>query len=311
MISIVIVNYNSGAYLAAAAASILRQDHPASELIVVDNRSTDDSLAALRALDVPASLDLRIVEQPRNYGFAHGCNAGIAAVRGSFVLLLNPDCEMRPDALGRLAAALKAHPEAGMAGPRLVNPDGSEQRGGRRDVPNPWQIFCFVMQFHRLMPRHPRFRDFNRLGDPLPKGPTEVQAISGACMLVRRAAIDSIGLLDEERFFLHFEDLDWCLRFTGAGEKVLFVPDAVVEHIQGGSSGRHPLRVEFHKHRSLIRFLRKHFTAFYPSSFMAVVAALVAARFCLVALGIAVGRRPSRALPGLRSVPATADEDGR
>jgi GT2 family glycosyltransferase len=117
--------------------------------------------------------------------------------------------------------------------------------------------------------------------------------------------------MDEERFFLHFEDLDWCMRFTGAGEKVLFVPDAVVEHSQGGSSGGNPLRVEFHKHRSLIRFLRKHFAAFYPSSFMAAVAVLVAARFCVIALGYALGRRSSRALPGLRSAPAAADEDGR
>jgi GT2 family glycosyltransferase len=308
MISIVIVNYNSGAYLAAAAASILRQDLPANELIVVDNRSTDDSLNLLRAMAPTPGLDVRIVAQPRNYGFAHGCNIGLAASRGSLVLLLNPDCDMRPDALGRLVGALERNPEAGMVGPRLVNADGSEQRGGRRDVPNPWQIFCYIMQLHRWMSRHPRFRDFNRLGDPLPEVPTEVQAISGACMLVRRSAVDAIGIMDAERFFLHFEDLDWCLRFNNAGQKVLFVPDAVVEHAQGVSSARNPLRAEYHKHRSLIRFLRKHFAPFYPSSFMGLVAALVTARLFWVALSGIWRRRPAPALSELRSIAAVGED---
>jgi GT2 family glycosyltransferase len=308
MISIVIVNYNSGAYLAAAAASILRQDHAASELIVVDNHSTDDSLAMLRESFPASPVKLRIIAQPRNHGFAHGCNVGLAAAAGTHVLLLNPDCEMRPDALGRLIASLDANPDAGMAGPRLVNPDGSEQRGGRRDVPNPWQIFCYIMQFHRLMPRHPRFRDFNRLGDPLPDKPIEVPAISGACMLVRRTAIDEIGLMDTERFFLHFEDLDWCLRFNTAGHRVLFVPDAVVEHAQGVSSAHNLVRAEFHKHRSLMRFLRKHFAIYYPSSFMAAVAALVAIRFCAVAMRVTVRRRPAVALSELRSIAATGED---
>lgn len=308
MISIVIVNYNSDAYLAAAVASILRQDHPANELIVVDNHSTDGSLDALRASAPTPGLRTRIIDLPRNMGFAHGCNVGIGAAQGSLVLLLNPDCEMRPDALGKLASALDAHPEAGMAGPRLVNADGSEQRGGRRDIPNPWQIFCYIMQFHRWMSRHPRFRDFNRLGDPLPEAPVQVQAISGACMLVRRTAIDDIGLMDEERFFLHFEDLDWCLRFNNAGQRVLFTPDAVVQHAQGVSSAHNLVRAEFHKHRSLIRFLRKHFASFYPSTFMFAVATLVAARFCWVALRVALRRRPALALSDLRSVAAAGKD---
>lgn len=195
-----------------------------------------------------------------------------------------------------------------MAGPRLVNADGSEQRGGRRDIPNPWQIFCYIMQFHRWMSRHPRFRDFNRLGDPLPEAPVQVQAISGACMLVRRTAIDDIGLMDEERFFLHFEDLDWCLRFNNAGQRVLFTPDAVVQHAQGVSSAHNLVRAEFHKHRSLIRFLRKHFASFYPSTFMFAVATLVAARFCWVALRVALRRRPALALSDLRSVAAAGKD---
>ncbi len=250
-----------------------------------------------------------MVELGANTGFANACNAGIALATGETVLLLNPDCRLRPGALATLLAALEARPAAGMAGPRLVNPDGSEQRGARRDVPNPWQIFCFIMQLHRLMPRHPRFRDFNRTGEPLPREPVAVQAISGACMLVRRSAIDRIGQLDAERFFLHFEDLDWCLRLTNAGEEVLFVPDAVVEHAQGVCGARRPVRVEYHKHRSLTRFLRKHFAAFYPSSFMAALSALVALRFCCIALRLMV-RRPAPAMLELRSAAPAGDKEG-
>ncbi len=305
-VSVVIVNYNAGRHLAAAAASVALQAPPATELIVVDNGSTDGSLAALGV--GPDSLPVRVITLGSNTGFANGCNVGITQAAGELVLLLNPDCRMRPGALATLIAALEARPAAGMAGPRLVNPDGSEQRGARRDVPNPWQIFCFIMQLHKLMPRHPRFRDFNRTSDPLPRQPVAVQAISGACMLVRRTTIDRIGLLDSQRFFLHFEDLDWCLRLTSASEEVLFVPDAVVEHTQGMCGAKRPVRVEFHKHRSLIRFLRKHFAAFYPSSFMAVLSMMVALRFCAVAVRL-LARRPAPALLELRAATA-ADKDG-
>ncbi len=306
-VSVVIVNYNAGRYLAAAVDSVALQVPAAAEIIVVDNGSTDDSLATLQGAE--ATMPVRILRRGANTGFASACNAGIAEATGGFVLLLNPDCRMLPGALATLLESLSARPAAGMAGPRLVNADGSEQRGGRRDVPNPWQIFCFIMQLHRLMPRHPRFRDFNRTADPLPKVPVSVQAISGACMLVRREAIDRIGLMDAERFFLHFEDLDWCLRLTQAGEEVLFVPDAVVEHTQGVCGAGRAVQVEYHKHRSLTRFLRKHFAAFYPSSFMAVLSALVALRFVAIAVRLLV-RRPAPAMLELRSATAAGDKDG-
>lgn len=165
-----------------------------------------------------------------------------------------------------------------MAGARLINPDGTEQRGARRDIPNPWLIFCEVLQLHRLMSNHPRFRSFNLHAEALPDGPTQVQAVSGACMMVRREAIAMVGQLDND-YFLHFEDLDWCLRFSHAKCGVLFVPGATVVHAQGVSSASRPVRVAYEKHRSLIRFLRKHFTTYYPSSFMALVTALVTIRF--------------------------------
>ena len=291
LISVVIVNFNAGDYLVAAVESVLSQAEVATEVIVVDNASSDDSLASLRG-GVPAN-KVRVIELDDNYGFAHACNAGITVSRGTSVLLLNPDCRMHAGSLALLKWMVQERPDVGMTGPLIVNPDGSEQRGCRRDIPNPWQIFCVAFGLHRLMPDHPRFRDYAYDAAVLPDRPSEVPAISGACMLVRRAAIDAVGHLDSG-YFLHFEDLDWCLRFQSAGFKILFVPGAVVEHTQGVCSRTRPIRVEAHKHRSLVRFLRKNFTAYYPSSFMAVVSALVLARFASVSVRMFVRGRTAR-----------------
>ena len=290
-VSVVIVNFNAGAYLAAAVESVLEQEGVAAEVVVVDNESADRSLAHLA--ERVSDERVRTIRLPRNVGFAQACNVGLAETKGSLVLFLNPDCRMRAGALKRLVAEMETHADIGMAGPLVVNPDGTEQRGCRRDVPNPLQIFCVAFGLHCLMPAHPRFRAYTHEGVPLPDRPTLMPAISGACMLVRRAAIERVGTLDPA-YFLHFEDLDWCLRFEKAGLGVLFVPAAVVEHTQGVCSASRPLRSEAAKHRSLVRFLRKNFVGFYPSSFIAVVSALVALRFGLVALRVLARRRGRR-----------------
>mgnify|MGYP002875628930 CR=1 FL=1 len=282
LISVIIVNYNAGRYLADAVASVVASRIP-HEIIVVDNDSTDDSLSRLPDSEHHA---LQIVRLGDNTGFANACNEGIRLAEGEFLALINPDCRVYPGALAALKGMLEKDPSAGMVGPRVVNPDGSEQRGARRDIPNPWRIFCTTLGLHRLMPEHPRFRDFNRNADPLPEKSTAVQAISGACMMVRRNALASVGMMDGD-YFMHFEDLDWCLRFTAAGWRIVFVPHAVVEHTQGVCSRRAPFRVAYAKHRSLVRFLRKHFTRYYPSSFMTLVTGIVMARFILVGAGIA------------------------
>jgi hypothetical protein len=282
-ISAVIVNFNAGDYLTNAVDSLLSARLVPDQVIVVDNASSDDSVARLRsAIDDDR---LTIVAAPRNLGFAGACNLGIQSARGEAILFLNPDCRVYPDALERLVRELDADPTIGMVGPLIVNPDGSEQRGCRRDVPNPWQIFCVSFGLHRLMPRHPRFRTFNRETDPLPDKPTAVPAISGACMLVAHETIERIGYLDDS-YFLHFEDLDWCMRLGAIDGRIVFVPGAVVEHTQGVCSRSRPIRVEYHKHRSLIRFLRQNFAGFYPTSFMAAVSVVVMLRLAPTVLRI-------------------------
>ena len=297
LISVIIVNFNAGDYLRAAVDSVIAQDGIKAEIIVVDNASTDDSIADLRTGLADADR-FRLIEIDSNIGFARACNVGIQAAQGRTLLLVNPDCRLFPGAVAILRDALDAHDGNGMVGPRILNPDGSEQRGARRDIPNPWQIFCVVLQLHRLMPNHPRVRGFNRHGEPLPDEPAEVQAVSGACMMVRRETISAAGTLDGD-YFLHFEDLDWCLRINAAGWRIVFVPEAVVEHTQGVCGEKTPFRVEFHKHKSLIRFLQKHFAQFYPSSFMALVAVLVMVRFAVLVPRLAWRRISGRGRLGL------------
>ena len=296
-VSVVIVNFNAGAYLGAAVESLLTQDEAPLEIIVVDNASRDASLDALAK--VPAK-SLRLHRLEHNSGFSAACNLGLRDAHGEMILLLNPDCRLYPGALTALCEALEGRSDAGLTGARLLNPDGSPQRGSRRDIPTPWSIFCEVLQLHRLMARHPRFRSFNRHLEPLPDEPEVVSAVSGACMLIRSEALSEAGQLDES-YFLHFEDLDLCLRFDQVGWSVLFAPDAVVEHTPGVCSAGRPVRVSYAKHRSLIRFLRKHFAEYYPSSFMALVSALVMVRFVLMIPAVWLMReRPKAPAGGLR-----------
>ncbi len=117
----------------------------------------------------------------------------------------------------------------------IRNPDGSEQRGARRRVPTPWRSLVDILRLHILFPHDSRFSGVSMLGEPLGAGPAEVEALSGALMLVRRSALNDVGLLDEG-YFLHCEDLDWCMRFRQKGWKIMFVPDVSVVHAQGTCS---------------------------------------------------------------------------
>ena len=124
----------------------------------------------------------------------------------------------------------------GMVGGLLVNEDGTEQGGGRRTVPTPWRSFVRAFGLQRFANCWPKlFYDFHLHKQPLPDSPIEVEAISGACMLVKRDVMEDVGLWDEG-YFLHCEDLDWCMRFRQKGWKILFVPDARISHALGACS---------------------------------------------------------------------------
>ncbi|MGH9579201.1 MAG: glycosyltransferase family 2 protein, partial [Terriglobales bacterium] len=168
--------------------------------------------------------------------------------------------------------------DAGMASCLVVNPDGSEQVGCRRMVPTPWRSMVRVLHLHQVIKNHPRIQPFSLTGLPLPRAPEPVEAISGAFMFLRREAFESVGLMDEG-YFLHCEDLDWCMRFRQAGWKILFVPHVRIVHWKGLSSKAHPVVVEYHKHRGMVRFYNKFFRHQYPRALMVPVVSAVWLRF--------------------------------
>ena len=273
VISTIIVNYDAGEFLRSCVDSVLKCPLEI-EIIVVDNASMDGSLDAL--LRLPC---VQIIKNPANVGFAAACNSGARVASAQFLLFLNPDCFFKPDTLVRLLEAMRVGERVGMVGGLLANFDGTEQAGGRRAIPTPWRSFVRAFGLARYSDRWPRlFFDFHLHKQPLPDHAIEVEAISGACMMVRREAMQDVGEWDEG-YFLHCEDLDWCMRFRQQGWKILFVPSAQVTHALGVCGRSRPVFVEWHKHKGMMRFYRKFFRRQYPGVLMVLVAGGVWLRF--------------------------------
>jgi len=276
---VVIVNYNAGMLLADCVSSVFAAG--AARAIVVDNHSTDGSLEHLER--VVENEKLVVIRNDKNLGFAAACNIGAKASSAHHVLFLNPDAVLAADALTKMAAVLDTADDVGMVGGFLCNPDCTEQPGGRRVFPTPKRAFMRAFGHSRLARFFPEvFSDFLLHKEPLPTKPVPVEAISGACILVKREAMDDVGLWDAG-YFLHCEDLDWCMRFKHKGWKVMFVPDARVTHVWGACSRSRPYFVEWHKHRGMLRFYKKFFYHQYPGVLMWLVTLGVWLRFGAVA----------------------------
>ena len=276
---VVIVNYNAGKLLTDCVLSVFAAG--AARAIVVDNHSTDGSLEYMA--HTVKSDGLVVIRNGENLGFAAACNIGERASSSAQVLFLNPDSVLAPDALCRMVDVLQASPEVGMVGGFLCNPNGTEQPGGRRVFPTPKRAFMRAFGLSRLARFFPEvFSDFLLHQEPLPSAPAVVEAISGACMLVKRAAMDDVGLWDDT-YFLHCEDLDWCMRFKLKAWKILFVPDAQVTHVWGACSRSRPFFVEWHKHHGMLRFYKKFFRHQYPGLLWGLVVVGVWLRFVMVA----------------------------
>jgi GT2 family glycosyltransferase len=283
-LSTIIVNYNAGSLLRKCVDSLLACPLDI-EIIVVDNASSDASLDGLQDLS-----QVCVIRNPANVGFAAACNIGVQASSAPFLLFLNPDCFFQPDPIAPLLAGLQSGDRVGMVGGLLVNEDGTEQGGGRRAVPTPLRSFVRAFGLQRFANRWPKlFYDFHLHKQPLPDSPIEVEAISGACMLVKRDVMEDVGLWDEG-YFLHCEDLDWCMRFRQKGWKILFVPDARISHALGACSQSRRVFVEWHKHKGMLRFYRKFFRHQYPGVLMGLVVAGVWLRFGLAVVYLTARR---------------------
>ncbi|MHB1133320.1 MAG: glycosyltransferase family 2 protein [Chloroflexota bacterium] len=260
----VIVSYNTRellrrclitAYAAAAA------DGLSLEVVVVDNASADGS-AAMVATEFPGAA---LVANERNFGFAAASNAGLRQAQGRWLLLLNPDTELRAGALAVMLATVVSDARAACVGPSLVYGDGSPQHS------------CFrfptvTMQFLDLFPLHHRLLA-SRLNGRFPLGRREPFPIDhplGACMLLRREALAAVGLLDEG-FFIYVEEVDWCWRAKKAGWRILCEPRAVVVHhgAQSTKQFAEPMFVELY--RSRFRMFAKHYAPWRRAAVRAVI----------------------------------------
>lgn len=277
-VSVVIVNYNSGNILLECVKKVLASTIEV-EVFVSDNGSIDDSIRLLN--EYSTNSNLHIIENKKNLGFSKGNNIALPFIASEYILFLNPDCLIEPDTLSKMLEIISQQPDVAMAGCLICNADGTEQAGCRRYIPKPWSSLIQVFRLYKLFPTNPLFQDFNLASSPLPNEATEVEAISGSFMLVRLSAINHVGPFDPE-YFLHCEDLDWCLRLTQAGYRILFVPNVVVIHIKGSCSINRPYFVEWHKHKGMLRFYRKFFLQQYPRPLLWLVTVGVWIRFGII-----------------------------
>ncbi|HMI99798.1 MAG TPA: glycosyltransferase family 2 protein [Gaiellaceae bacterium] len=243
-LSAIVVTYNAAPWIERSLESLRGTG---AEVIVVDNGSTDGTPELVRERFPEA----RIIEQA-NRGFGAGNNTGMRAASGRYFLLLNPDAWLTEGALEHLVSFADEHPEAGVIGPRLLNPDGSLQRSVR-GYPTPWRLATEYFFLRKLAPRTEALNALFGAGFDH-KTVREADYLFGACLLVRRDAVDSIGGFDED-FFLMSEEVDWLYRFRQAGWKVLFYPGAEAYHVVGASLN--PARFK-DVVRGHLQFLRKH-----------------------------------------------------
>jgi GT2 family glycosyltransferase len=241
-VTVLIVNFNAGDCLRRCIDVLALDSASKADVRIVDNGSLDDSLN-----DVSAS-GLHIDRAGRNLGFAAGMNRAAAGADREFLLLLNPDAEIQPAQVARLIDELDRHPECVLVGPRVVGADGREQRASRRRAPTALRILGEVL---------PGLPGIDLTHTPAPRASTEIEAVSGACMLVRRSAFEAIGGFDTD-YPLHFEDLDLFARLRASGGTLRWVPDVSVRHQGGESSRGHDRRVLRAKHRGLWLYLNRH-----------------------------------------------------
>jgi GT2 family glycosyltransferase len=266
-LSIVLVHYRSPDALFECLRTLdVARAGLSSEIVVVDNDSRDgtlDTLASRRP-------DLRLIANSENLGYAKAVNQGVAATSGEFVLVMNPDCEVREAALRALLDHARAHPRVAVAGPKILNPDGSLEYSARSFPDHLTFLFNRYSLLTRLFPNNPWSRRY-LLTDWDHESVREVDWLSGACLLVRRLAIAEVGGMDEA-FFMFNEDVDWCRRMKLAGWANVYVPGARVVHHIGASRRRVAARVIVSRHAGMIHYFRKHHPANPVVEFLAACA---------------------------------------
>lgn len=248
-LAIIIVTYNSATEIGPCLDSLVGHTGPfPTTITVVDNASGDGTAGMVR----DRWPSVQVIESPTNLGFSRANNLGIRATSGDYVLLLNPDTVAPPGAIQTLVRGLAAHPDAAIAGARLLNERGFPELSWGNPI-GPWNELkrkIFSVLYYR------KIRRIVRRVDKLSRQGREVAWVSGACMAIRRPDLEAAGLLDE-RFFMYTEDVDLCLAMTKRGRTVLYVAAAEVLHYRGRSAARNPASERMYR-QSQVAYYEKH-----------------------------------------------------
>ncbi len=270
-LAIVILNYNRADLLADCLESIYAAPtRCALDIWVVDNASGDGSTAMVRARFPQA----RLIESHVNGGYSYGNNLALRPIlTGSaapdYIMLLNNDTVVPAGALDGLVGYLEAHPAVGAVGPKLLLPDGSLDLACRRSFPTPEVALYRMLGLARLFPRSPRFARYNMTYLD-PDQETEVDALVGACMLVRGGVVREVGLLDEQ-FFMYGEDLDWAYRIKQYGWRIVYHPRVMVHHYKRAASTRRAIPSIRAFYEAMRIFHRKHYATTTPAPLNALI----------------------------------------
>ncbi len=282
-IDVVIVAYRCEALLRDCLASLFANP-PDGELTVrvVDNASGDGTAEMVRR-EFP---QVELTVNPDNAGFSRANNPALARGGAPYALVLNPDTQITPGALQRLVELMEEHPEVGIAGPRLELEDGSLDHASRRSFPTPLSALGHFTGLGRREDASGRLAAYR--APEVESGP--VDAVNGAFMLIRRAALERVGAFDT-RYWMYMEDLDLCYRFAAAGWTTWFEPSVTVMHVKAGTSGKHrSLRLNYAFHYGMFRFYRDHYAPHRNPLLNAVVYCGIAARFALAATRNSIAR---------------------
>lgn len=284
----VVVNYEAGELLATCVQSLLADASAGDpEVVVVDNGSVDGSIDRLRAL-VP---DVEVIVPDRNRGYASAANAGAAATTAPVVAVCNCDLRIEPGTAAAMLARLEREPDLGAVGPVVYNVDGTRYPSAR-SIPRLVDAVGHGV-LGLIMARNRFTRRYREL-DADPTRPRDVGFVSGAAIWLRRAALDAVGGWDPG-YFMYVEDVDLCWRLRGAGWRVAYEPGGKVVHVQGASTARHPYRMLFEHHRSLLRFAAKRWRG-WRRALLVPATGYLAVRFLLAALAHTLGGRRPRSV---------------
>ncbi|MEJ2507345.1 MAG: glycosyltransferase, partial [Ignavibacteriaceae bacterium] len=277
-LSIIIVNYNVKEFLQNLLYSIEKAStNITKEVIVVDNASDDGSVNLIKE-KFPS---VKLIENQSNVGFGIANNQALKMANGEFLLLINPDAVVSEDTFDKMIFFFKKNPDAGLAGCKILNPDGTLQLACRRSFPGPWTSFCKVTGLSNLFPGSKLFARYNLTYLDIDQT-YEVDAISGSFMMMRREVYEKVGGFDEH-FFMYGEDLDLSYRIKQAGYKVFYVHTTQIIHYKGESTRRSSLDETKVFYEAMHLFVKKHFS----SSFIieVILRAAIVVRSILAFLG--------------------------